>query len=57
MKVLVINGSPRKKGVVSTLLHAVADGMNDRAVVEWVDVYSLCVKLCTACMKCRPDFA
>jgi NAD(P)H-dependent FMN reductase len=55
MKVLVINGSPRKKGVVSTLLRAVVEGMNDRATVEWVDVYSLSVKLCAACMKCRPD--
>ena len=37
MRVLVINGSPRKKGNVATMLHAVSDTIND-ADVHWIDV-------------------
>lgn len=55
MKILVLNGSPRKKGTVATLLKAVADGASGRHEVEWIDVYDLKMKPCIACMKCRPD--
>ena len=52
MKVLVLNGSPRKEGTVATLLRAVAEGAG-RHEVEWVDVYDLKMHPCVACMKCR----
>jgi len=55
MKILVLNGSPRKKGTVATLLKAIADGAAERHEVEWIDVYDLKMKPCIACMKCRPD--
>ena len=55
MKLLVLNGSPRKRGTVATLLRAVADGARQRHEVEWIDVYDLTMKPCRACMKCRPD--
>lgn len=53
MKVLVLNGSPRKRGTVATLLRAVADGAKENHEVEWIDLYDHHMKLCIACMKCR----
>ena len=55
MKILILNGSPRKKGTVATLLKAVVEGINKSHEVEWIDVYDLKMKPCIACMKCRPD--
>ncbi len=55
MNILVLNGSPRKHGTVATLLRAAAGGIAANHLVEWIDVYSLSVKPCLACMKCRPD--
>ena len=52
MRVLVINGSPRKKGNVATMLHAVSDTIND-ADVHWIDVNDLSIRPCMGCMKCR----
>lgn len=55
MKILVLNGSPRKQGTVATLLKAVAQGASAQQEVEWVEVYDLHMKPCLACMRCRPD--
>ena len=52
MRVLVITGSPRKKGNVATMLHAVSDQMGD-ADVHWINVNDLSVRPCMGCMKCR----
>jgi multimeric flavodoxin WrbA len=52
MRILVINGSPRKKGNVARLLHSVVDDL-ESADVHWVDVNDLNVHPCTGCMKCR----
>ena len=49
MNLLVLNGSPHKKGTVATLLKAVAEGSSDRHKVEWIDVYDLKMKPCVAC--------
>ncbi len=54
MKLLALNGSPRPKGTVHTLLTAVAEGASERHEVEWVDVYKLNMRNCVGCMKCRP---
>jgi NAD(P)H-dependent FMN reductase len=53
MRVLILNGSPRRKGTVATLLRAVAEGAAARHEVEWIDVYDLRMQPCVACMKCR----
>ena len=55
MKLLVLNGSPKKKGTVATLLRAVAEGAAQKHEVEWIDVYDLKMQPCLGCMKCRPD--
>ena len=55
MKIVVLNGSPRKKGIVATLLKAIVDGLAETHQAEWIDVYDLKMRPCLACMKCRPD--
>jgi len=55
MKILVLNGSPRKHGTVSALLRAVVEGAEKSHQVDWIDVYDLKMQPCIACMKCRTD--
>ena len=57
MKIIVLNGSPKKKGTVATLLRAVAESAQEKHEVEWIDLYDLDMKPCIACMKCRPENA
>lgn len=53
-KVLILNGSPRKNGIISTLLKEVVEGIKEKNnEIEWVDIYNLQMKPCIACMKCR----
>ncbi|MBA7537689.1 Iron-sulfur flavoprotein [subsurface metagenome] len=54
-QILVLNGSPRKKGTIATLLKAVSEGARENNEIEWIDVYNLKMRPCIACMKCRPD--
>ena len=60
MKVLILNGSPRKKGTTATLLHALADGASGAGAlpggkeIEWIDVCNLEIKPCRGCLRCRP---
>ncbi len=54
--ILVLNSSPRKTDVTSTLLRIMADeARSGGAEVEWVDVNSLSIRPCIGCLKCRPD--
>jgi NAD(P)H-dependent FMN reductase len=54
MKILVLNGSPRKHGVVAALLKCAADGAAERGhEIEWIDVCDLSMRPCAGCMKCR----
>lgn len=54
--ILMLNASPRKKGVTTTILNIIADEARSAgAEVEWVDVQSLSIKPCIGCLKCRPD--
>ncbi len=55
MKILVLNGSPRKNGTVATLLKTVAEGAGENNETKWINIYDLNMKPCIACMKCRPD--
>ena len=41
MRVLILNGSPRKKGTVATLLKSITDGASQRHDVEWINIYEL----------------
>jgi multimeric flavodoxin WrbA len=52
MRILVINGSPRKNGTVATMLHSVADNIGG-ADIHWFDVNDLNIHPCTGCMRCR----
>lgn len=52
MNILVINGSPRKKGSIATMLHAVTDSIEE-AEIHWIDVNDLHIRPCMGCMKCR----
>jgi NAD(P)H-dependent FMN reductase len=54
--ILLLNGSPRKKGVTTSLLKIIADEARAAgADVEWVDVNDLSIRPCIGCLKCRPD--
>jgi len=53
MKVLVLNGSPRKNGTVSSLLKAITEPLSAGHEIEWIDLCRLNMKYCTACMVCR----
>jgi NAD(P)H-dependent FMN reductase len=54
--ILMLNASPRKKGVTTTLLRIIADEARSAgAEVEWIDVTSLSIRPCIGCLKCRPD--
>ncbi|WP_157833882.1 flavodoxin family protein [Candidatus Methanoperedens nitratireducens] len=51
MKVLFINGSPRKSGVTATILSAICDNISSDHTIEWFDVYDLKIKPCYGCLK------
>ena len=51
MKILVLNGSPRKGNTV-TAINSFIEGVNGRHEVEVVDTYKLKVSPCMACGAC-----
>lgn len=54
MKVLILNGSPRRNGKVSQILHTMEKRLQDDGnETEFVDVHTLNFKCCIGCMKCR----
>ena len=54
MKILILNGSPRKNGKVAQILHAMEKRLQeDGSDTVFVDVNSLDFKCCIGCMKCR----
>ncbi len=55
VKVLFINGSPRKRGVTATILSVIRDNISPDHTIEWFDVYNLKIKPCYGCFKCRPN--
>lgn len=55
MNVLLLNASPRRKGVTSTLLDALAADIEEKHKVDIVRVHELHMKPCIGCLKCRPD--
>ncbi len=55
MKILILNASPRRRGVTSTLLAELAAKIDGKHEVEIVRVHDLNMKPCIGCLKCRPD--
>ena len=55
MNVLIINSSPRKKGVTSTLLDEVKAIINPAYRLDTVRIQDLEMRPCIGCLKCRPD--
>ena len=53
MKVVVINGSPRRDGLVSQMLGHVAGALPEGCEVETLFVRDMQVRPCIGCMKCR----
>ena len=52
-RIVVLNGSPRPQGKVSTLLQQVIKALPAEAQVEYVTVSELQVRPCIGCMRCR----
>lgn len=53
MKVLVLNGSPRRNGTVSRMLDAVVAALSSDCEVTRCFVHDLHFRSCAGCMKCR----
>jgi NAD(P)H-dependent FMN reductase len=53
--ILILNASPRKHGVTTSILKSIADGAAADHQIEWVDVNRLSIQPCVGCLKCRPD--
>jgi len=53
--VLIINASPRRKGITSTLLDEVKTVINPTYQIDTVRIQDLEIRPCTGCLKCRPD--
>jgi multimeric flavodoxin WrbA len=51
--ILILNGSPRKHGVTTTLLGIIGEEARSAgAEVEWVDVNDLSIRPCIGFLKC-----
>lgn len=58
MKILIINASPRSKGLISRMLNIMAEEARSAgAEVEQVTVHRLLIHPCIGCMNCRRDNA
>ena len=55
MNVLIINASPRRKGITTTLLSEVEAAIDSAHQIETVRIHDLNIKPCIGCLKCRPD--
>jgi len=55
MKILFLNGSPRKNGYTIKVMKAIEKEISSGHTVEWVHAYDLNLKPCISCMQCRPN--
>lgn len=55
MNILILNASPRKQGVTTTLLSEFEAAINPIHSTDVVRIHDLKIKPCIACLKCRPD--
>lgn len=58
MKLLILNGSPRKDGIVARMLHTVGSEAITRGITTvFLDISDLQVQPCKGCMACRTQGA
>lgn len=55
MKVLFINGSPRRHGTVGQLMEAIRESLPESCESDWVQVNELNIAPCKGCMSCRSE--
>jgi multimeric flavodoxin WrbA len=57
MHVIAINGSPRKKGNTSTLIHAMLDGAREAgAETSEAHLHTMDMRGCMGCLSCRTKY-
>lgn len=54
MKIIIINGSPRKNGATAKILHSMEKHLieKDNASVEYIDISCLNISPCSGCCSC-----
>ena len=57
MNVLIVNASPRRKGITTSLLAEAERTIYAPHDVDVVRIHDLTMKPCIGCLKCRPDKA
>lgn len=55
MKILLINGSPRRTGNTAAALQKLAEKLNPEHDVEFLQSYSLAVTPCFSCFQCKTN--
>lgn len=55
MKILFLNGSPRKNGFTVNVMKYIEEGIESNHTVEWINAYDLKISACISCLKCRPN--
>ncbi len=55
MKVLFINGSPHRHGMVGQLMEAIRESLPESYESDWVQVSELNIAPCKGCMTCRSE--
>lgn len=55
MKILIINGSPRRSGTTATLLKNLMTLIPDGIDSELLNISGAVIQPCVGCLKCRPD--
>ena len=55
MKILFLNGSPRKNGFTIGAMKCIEKGISSEHTIEWIHAYDLTMKPCISCLQCRPN--
>lgn len=55
MKILFLNGSPRKNGHTVNVMKCIEKEIDSKHSIEWVHAYDLNIRPCLSCLKCRPN--
>lgn len=55
MKILFLNGSPRKNGHSVSIMKCIEKEIASKHSVEWIHAYDLNIKPCLSCLQCRPN--
>lgn len=55
MKLLILNGSPRKNGNTVKLMRKLMSAAEKNHQIEWVDLIDQNIGPCRGCLGCRPD--